>query len=43
MTAHWYFGWPLCDEYAMGDDVLDTTNGKLSDVDCDECLEWIHA
>lgn len=42
-VVHWYFGWPLCEEHAMGDDVIDETNGDRADVNCQECLEWLHA
>lgn len=44
MIAHWYFpGRLMCEEYVTGDDVLDETNGRREDVDCQECLEWMHA
>jgi hypothetical protein len=50
MVAHWFFpgGHPgsgalFCEEYVTGDDVLDASNGKASDVDCPDCLEWMHA
>lgn len=43
-AVHWYFsGQELCEEYAMGDDVLDDSNGTRSQVTCPECLDWIHA
>lgn len=44
MLVHWFFsGQELCEEYVTGDDVIDATTGTLGDVDCTECLEWIHA
>jgi len=42
-VVHWYFGWPLCDEHAMGDDVVDETNGDHSQVNCEECVSRLSA
>ncbi|MCW2831125.1 MAG: hypothetical protein JWP31_1817 [Aeromicrobium sp.] len=47
MVAHWFlpkvYAGGICEEYVTGDDVLDHTNGNPSDVDCPDCLEWVHA
>lgn len=54
-VVHWWFGsrhptnaddpgaGGICDEFAIGDWVLDETIGTQDQVTCDECLEWIHA
>lgn len=40
-VRHWYFpGRELCEEYAMGDAVIDEHRDL---VNCQECKEMIHA
>lgn len=40
-VRHWYFpGRELCEEYAMGDAVIDEHRDL---VNCQECREMIHA
>ena len=40
-VVHWHFpGRRLCDEYAMGDAVIDNHRDL---VNCQECKEMIHA
>lgn len=42
--THWYFGWDRwCEQWAMGDSMIDHSNGNPDQVDCPDCLEWMHA